>query len=343
MMKLAIAGVGYWGPNLVRNFAVQDNATLSCVCDLDAGRLEKIRRQYPTVSVTKSFDDVIADTGIDAVVIALPVGVHYEFAKKALEAGKHVMVEKPLCTTSDQAQELVDIAAAKKLTLMVGHTFEYNAAVHKLRELVEDGTLGQLYYVYSQRLNLGRVRSDINTMWNLAPHDVSIILHCLESEPVRVSAKGLTQLQPGIEDVVFLVLEFEDGLIAHIHNSWLDPNKIRRMTLVGSSKMVVYDDVSTDAKIQIYDKGIDRKNMTQDMGSYDDFGKFQLIHRAGDLLIPKIDFVEPLRLESQHFIECVETGKTPLTDGMNGLRVVKVLEAAQRSLKTGGAPVDLAH
>jgi len=341
MLNLAIVGVGYWGPNLVRNFAVHDGAALSLICDLDRGRLDKIGRQYPAARLTTSFDDVIKDTSIDAVVIALPVGVHYEFAKKALDAGKHVMVEKPLCTTSAEAEELVELAASKKLTLMVGHTFEYNAAVHKLRALVEDGTLGELYYIYSQRLNLGRVRSDINTMWNLAPHDVSIILHCLRREPVRVSAKGLIQLQPGIEDVVFMVLEFEGGIIAHIHNSWLDPNKIRRMTLVGSSKMVVYDDVSADAKIQIYDKGIDKKNMAQDMGSYDDFGKFQLIHRAGDLLIPKIDFVEPLRLESQHFVDCIASGKTPLTDGRNGLRVVKVLEAAQRSLKTGGAPVDI--
>lgn len=340
-MNLAIVGVGYWGPNLVRNFAVQEQANLVCVCDLDRNRLQTIKRQYPTVNVTTSFDEVAGDPSVDAIVIALPVGVHFEFAKKALEAGKHVMVEKPLCTTSAEAAQLLELADKKSLTLMVGHTFEYNAAVHKLKELIDDGTLGDLYYVYSQRLNLGRVRSDINTMWNLAPHDVSIIIHCLEKEPVRVSATGLTQLQPGIEDVVFLVMEFDDGLIAHIHNSWLDPNKIRKMTFVGSSKMVVYDDVSADAKIQIYDKGIDRKDMKQDLGSYDDFGKFQLIHRAGDLLIPKINFVEPLKLESQHFIECIDTGKTPRTDGVNGMRVVKVLEAAQESLKTGGAPVDI--
>lgn len=342
-MNLAIVGVGYWGPNLVRNFAVQNDADLVAVCDLDHGRLDRIKRQYPTVNVTTSFDEIVANPAVDAVVVALPVGLHFEFARRVLEAGKHVMVEKPLCTTTAEAQTLLDIAAKKKLTLMVGHTFEYNAAVHKLKALIDDGTLGDLYYVYSQRLNLGRVRSDINTMWNLAPHDVSIILHCLEREPVRVSARGLVQLQPDIEDVVFLVLEFEDGLIAHIHNSWLDPNKIRKMTFVGSSKMVVYDDVSSDAKIQIYDKGIDRKDMKQDMGSYDDFGKFQLIHRAGDLLIPKIDFVEPLKLESQHFIDCVNSGSTPQTDGANGLRVVRVLEAAQKSLKTGGAPVDVTH
>jgi predicted dehydrogenase len=342
-MNLAIVGVGYWGPNLVRNFAVQQRATLTAVCDLDHGRLDAIKRQYPTVNVTTSFEDIIGNPSIDAVVIALPVGLHYEYARKALEARKHVMVEKPLCTTTAEAETLLELAEKHSLTLMVGHTFEYNAAVHKIKELVDDGTLGDLYYVYSQRLNLGRVRSDINTMWNLAPHDVSIIIHCLGKQPARVSAKGLTQLQPDIEDVVFLVLEFDDGLIAHIHNSWLDPNKIRKMTFVGSSKMVVYDDVSADAKIQIYDKGIDRKHMNQDLGSYDDFGKFQLIHRAGDLLIPKINFVEPLKLESQHFIDCVLDGKTPQTGGANGLRVVKVLEAAQKSLKTGGAPVDITH
>ena len=192
-------------------------------------------------------------------------------------------------------------------------------------------------------MNLGRVRSDINAMWNLAPHDISIILHYLDREPVRVSAKGLIQLQDDIEDVVFMVLEFEDGLMAHIHNSWLDPNKIRKMTFVGSQKMVVYDDVSPDAKIQVYDKGIDKKNLTENLGSYDDFGKFQLIQRAGDLLVPKINFVEPLKLECEHFVECIENGKTPLTDGRNGLRVVKVLEAAQESLKNGGKSIDISQ
>ncbi len=341
MINLAVVGVGYWGPNLVRNFASQAEAELTCVCDLNEDSLEKIKRQYPAARTTSSFDDVIADPDIHAVVIALPVGLHYETTKRALQAGKHVMVEKPLCTTLAEADELNEIAKANGRVLMVGHTFEYNAAVRKLKQLIDGGELGELYYIYSQRLNLGRVRNDINTMWNLAPHDVSIILHCLEKQPTRVSAKGLIKLQDDIEDVTFMVLEFEDGLLAHIHNSWLDPNKIRTMTVVGSKKMVVYDDVSADAKIQVYDKGIDKKDISQDMGSYDDFGKFQLIQRAGDLLIPKINFVEPLRLEAQEFVGAIANGTRPLTDGENGRRVVKVLEAAQTSLKNGGVYVDV--
>ena len=341
MLGVGVVGVGYWGPNLVRNLVALDNVRLACVCDAEADRLGPLQRLYPSAKFTSEFSELLANPDVDAVVIALPVALHFDFALKTLEAGKHVLVEKPLCMTSDEARRLIDIAAKKNLTLMVGHTFEFNAAVTKLRELVGDGTLGDVYYLYSQRLNLGRVRSDINAMWNLAPHDISIALHCLGKAPVRVSAKGLTQLQDGIEDVTFMVLEFEDGVIAHIHNSWLDPNKIRKMTVVGSSKMVVYDDVSPDAKIQVYDKGIDRKHMEQDMGRYDDFGKFQLIQRAGDLLVPKINFVEPLRVECQHFVDCIESGTKPLTSGENGLRVVQVLEAAQKSLKNSGMSVDI--
>jgi len=341
MLNVGVIGVGYWGPNLVRNLAAIEDVRLVTVCDADSARLKPVERQYPAVKLTTDISEVARDTDVDAVVVALPVALHYRVARDLLESGKHVLVEKPMCMTSDEGNELVDIAKKSKLVLMVGHTFEYNAAVAKLKEFMNDGTLGEIYYIYSQRVNLGRVRSDINAMWNLAPHDVSIIIHCLEKEPVRVSAKGLVQLQDGIEDVVFMILEFDDGMIAHIHNSWLDPNKIRKMTVVGSSKMVVYDDTSADAKIQLYDKGIDKKDMKKDLGSYDDFGKFQLIHRAGDLLIPKINFVEPLRLECAHFVECIEKGKTPLTDGASGLRVVKVLEAAQKSLRNGGATVDV--
>jgi len=343
MVNVSVIGAGYWGPNLIRNLVSLEQVRVVSICDRDPDRLAVFPRQYPTINLTNSFADVISDPDVDAVVIALPVELHYRFAKDALEAGKHVLVEKPICMTSDETTELIEIADKKSLTLMVGHTFEFNAAVHKLKQLVTDGTLGDTYYVYSQRVNLGRVRHDINAMWNLAPHDISIILHCLEREPVRVSAKGLIKLQDQIEDVVFMVLEFEDGLIAHIHNSWLDPNKIRKMTFVGSQKMVVYDDVSPDAKIQVFDKGIDKKNLAENMGSYDDFGKFQLIQRAGDLVVPKINFVEPLKLECTHFIECIENGKTPITDGRNGLRVVKVLEAAQESLRNGGKSVDISQ
>lgn len=341
MINLAVVGLGYWGPNLVRNFAALEDVCLYAICDLERSKLQPVKRLHPTVNLTTSYKEVIDDPEIDAVVLAVPVSDHYPMAREALREGKHILVEKPLCTTSNEARELIEEARRKDLVLMVGHTFEYNAAVAKLKELIRDGTLGEVYYIYSQRLNLGRVRNDINAMWNLAPHDISIILHCLEKEPARVSARGFVELQPSIEDVVFMVLEFDNGIVAHIHNSWLDPNKIRKMTFVGSSKMVVYDDVSTDAKIQLYDKGIDKRDISQDMGSYDDFGKFQLIQRAGDLLIPKIDFVEPLKVECRHFVDSINEKKKPLTDGENGLRVVKVLEAAQESIKRGGISIEL--
>jgi predicted dehydrogenase len=224
---------------------------------------------------------------------------------------------------------------------MVGHTFEFNAAVQYVEKCIEQNELGQIYYIYSQRLNLGVVRSDINALWNLAPHDISIALRWLKKMPVRVDARGYTYLQPGIEDVVYLNMEFEDGVAVHVHVSWLDPGKVRRMTVVGSEKMVVYDDASTEAKIQLYDKGIDRRGLDGSLGDFDSFGKFQLIQRAGDVLIPRIDFAEPLRSECQHFVECIVTGKKPLTDGENGLRVVKILAAASRSLAAGGASIEL--
>ena len=222
---------------------------------------------------------------------------------------------------------------------MVGHTFEYNPAVQKVKEYIKGGDLGEVYYIYSQRLNLGQVRRDVNVFWNLAPHDISIVLCWLEEEPESVSAKGVTVLQKGIEDVVFLHMKFPGGRSAHIHTSWLDPNKVRRMTVVGSKKMVVYDDTLADARVQLFDKGVDRKNLSQNLGEYDDFGKFQLIQRAGDLLIPKVDATEPLRVECAHFVECVASGKKPQTDGANGLRVVKILEAGQASLNENGIEV----
>jgi len=341
MITIAQIGCGYWGPNLVRNFNQIKDCKLHTVCDPREDRLEYVKSNYPYVKTTKNYKELLHDSEIDAIIVATEAETHYKLAREGLSEGKHIFVEKPLSMFTRECKDLIELSESKNLTLMVGHTFEYNAAVQKIKKYIMNGELGDLYYIYSQRLNLGRVRHDINAMWNLAPHDVSIILFWLEEEPVKVSAHGVAHLQKGIEDVVFINLDFGNGKFAHIHSSWLDPNKVRKMTIVASKKMVVYDDVSSDAKVQIYDKGIDKKNLGTEMGPYDDFGKFQLLQRAGDILIPKINFVEPLKVECAHFIQCIREHKRPLTDGRNGLRVVKILEAAQESLKNGGKTVKI--
>lgn len=339
MVGIAVVGAGYWGPNLIRNFSAVGH--LVAVVDRDEARLQKQRLLYPGVFYTADIEEVLASDAVDGVALATPADSHYALAKKVIEAGKSVFVEKPLAQTVAECEDLIDLAAERGVVLMVGHTFEFNAAVQYVEKCIEQNELGQIYYIYSQRLNLGVVRSDINALWNLAPHDISIALRWLKKMPVRVDARGYTYLQPGIEDVVYLNMEFEDGIAVHVHVSWLDPGKVRRMTVVGSEKMIVYDDASTEAKIQLYDKGIDRRGLDGSLGDFDSFGKFQLIQRAGDVLIPRIDFAEPLRNECQHFVECIVAGKKPLTDGENGLRVVKILEAASRSLAAGGASIEL--
>jgi len=340
-VNIAVVGAGYWGPNLIRTFNSLDTARVVTICDTNKQRLKHIKEQYGDVSTTLDYNEVLKDTNIDAVVVATPADNHYKLTKECLLADKDVFVEKPLALSVIKAEELVKLARKKSKIIFIGHIFLYNAAVVKIKEYIKQDELGDIYYIYSQRLNLGRVRQDINAMWNLAPHDISILLYWFDEMPIKTSAKGITYLQDGLEDVVFMNLDFANGKCAHIHTSWLDPNKVRKMTIVGSKKMIVYDDVSNDAKIQIYDKGITKKTISDDLGSYDNFGKFQLIHRAGDLLIPKIDFIEPLSAECKHFIECINTKRRPLTDGENGLEVVRILEAAQKSLKSGGLPVDI--
>lgn len=337
MTEIGLIGCGYWGPNLLRNFYELPGCSVVMVADIREERLAYVRRRYSSVETTKDHQDLLKDPDIDGIVIATPALTHYSLAKECLQSDKHVLVEKPLAMTSAQAMELIELAQQAGKVLMVSHTFEYNAAVRKLKEYVVNGELGDIYYVYSARLNLGKVRDDVNVMWSLAPHDVSILLYLLEATPVRVMAKGMVCIQEGIEDVVFMVLDFPNNVTAHIHVSWLDPSKVRRMTVVGSKKMIIYDDVS-EMRIRIYDKGITKGNIKEMLGEYDTFGKFQLIQRAGDIHIPKIDFIEPLQLECAEFIECIEQGRSPLSDGYDGYRVVKVLEAAQRSLQNGGLP-----
>lgn len=333
-VRLAHVGLGYWGPNIARNLASLDGAELAMLCDADRSRLERVGRQLPGPRLVTDFADVLADDTIDGVVLATPVVTHYPLAKQALEAGKHVMVEKPLAPTSEECEALIELADARDLRLMVGHVFVYNAAVRRVKEYIDSGELGEIYYIYSQRLNLGQVRNDVNALWNFAPHDISILCDWLDAEPIGATARGYSYVQPGIEDVVFMTLDFPGGIGANVHISWLDPLKVRRMTIVGSEKMVVYDDVSADAKITIYDRGVTRKRLDEagGPGSVRTYGEFQLLLRAGDVLIPKLDFVEPLKVECQHFVDCIRTGETPRTDGRKGLAVVRALEAAQRSM-----------
>jgi predicted dehydrogenase len=279
----------------------------------------------------------------DGIVLATPAATHHDLGMAALDAHKHLLVEKPLAMTVAHGAELVAAAETHDLVLMAGHTFLYEAAVRHLAEANSHNEFGDITYVYAQRLNLGRIRSDVNAMWNLAPHDISILCHWLDSAPVSVSATGVAQLQPDIHDVVFLSVMFESGVLGHVHCSWLDPNKVREATLVGSRKMVRYDDVSPDQKIWLYDKGIVREEVSHpDLGRYEDFGRFQMLARAGDVVIPKVHFREPLAREVAEFADSIRSRRAPRTDGRNGRRVVSILEAAQRSLAEGGAVQELA-
>lgn len=332
-LHLAQLGAGHWGVHLIRNLVQLPAVERLTVCDCDAGRRDFVRQHHPTVAVTGEAEELFADASVDAVVVALPASLHYEFTRRALLADKHVLVEKPLARTSAEARELVELAADRRRVLLVGHTFLYNDAVRRVKEYIDSGELGEIYYVMAQRLNLGRVRHDVNALLNLAPHDISILLHWFGEEPTSVSATGLTFLQEGVEDVVFANLRFPSGIAAHLHVSWLDPKKTRRMVIVGSKKMLVYDDVSTDAKIMIYDKGIDKEGIDRRLPDIESYAQFQLRHRSGDVLIPKLAFQEPLRRECRHFVDCILNGTEPVTDGANGLQVVRVLEAIQSALE----------
>ena len=330
-LTIACVGAGYWGKNLVRTFYGLPEVRLKTICDLDEAVLEALASQYETVEATKSYDAVLADEEIDAVVLAVPAIGHFDAARRALEAGKHVYVEKPLTLNAAEAEALVQLAEERAKVLMVGHLLVYHPAVDLLKGLIQGDELGEIYYLYAQRVNLGIVRRDENALWSFAPHDISVILHLLEDEPDTVSSRGECYLQDGIEDVVFVNLRFANGKMAQLQLSWLDPHKIRKLTIVGSRKMAVFDDVESAEKVRIYDKAAERRD-------YESYGD-AITLRFGDVVIPHVHMVEPLRLECQHFVECILTGKTPRSDGRAGLQVVRVLEAAQRSLEQNGAPV----
>ncbi|MBI2304197.1 MAG: Gfo/Idh/MocA family oxidoreductase [Chloroflexi bacterium] len=325
-IRVGLVGYGYWGPNLARNF--HQLGALTTICDRDGKRLSQAQRLYPAAKTTSDYRELLEDKDIHGVVIATPAQTHLQLAKEALEAGKHILVEKPMTMTSKEGEELVATAQKYHRILMVGHIFEYNPAVIKIKELISQGNIGRIYYIYSTRVNLGQVQRDLNALWSIAPHDLSILLYLLEAMPLEVSVRGASYLNSQVEDVVFIHLMFPEGIAAHVHASWLDPSKMRRVTIVGSQKMVVYDDVDNEAKVKVYDKGVHIRGEI--------YGEFQYRLHSGDISIPQIDLTEPLRNECSHFLSCIEEGKTPQTDGHNGLRVVRVLEAAQRSLNHQG-------
>ncbi|MGH7729893.1 MAG: Gfo/Idh/MocA family protein [Candidatus Eiseniibacteriota bacterium] len=336
---IAVVGTGDWGANLVRNFATVPGATLVALCDTDAGRLSRTAAQYPGVRTMARVEEVAATPEVRGAVVAASAVQHYPIARVLLEAGKDVYVEKPLSLQVDHAEELVRLARERDRILMVGHLLVHHPGVRHLKEMVHKGELGDVLYIYSQRVNLGKVRRDENALWSFAPHDLSVILHLLDTEPIDVVARGSAFLQGTVEDVVFLHLRFPGGRMAHVHVSWLDPHKLRKITVVGSRKMVVFDDMEASEKIRVYDKGIDRPG--NQMGQIVSYGD-ALSVRSGDILIPKISLQEPLRIECSHFVDCVREHRAPLTDGADGLRVVRVLAAAQQSLTAGGTPVVVA-
>ena len=331
-MNVGVIGCGYWGPQLVRNFDELSDSNLVAVADKREDRRRYIEHRYPRTLALEDHRELL-NHDVEAVVVATPMHTHFNVAKEALLAGKHVLVEKPLAATVEEALELTAIARERGLTLMVGHTFLYNPAVQELRRLVQDGDLGRVYYADGARLNLGLLQSHLNVIWDLAPHDVSILLYIFGEMPSEVRAYGRCFIQPKIHDVAYIDVQFPSGVFAQIHLSWLDPNKVRRLTLVGDKKMAVYNDVSLGEKIRVYDKGVD-------LPSTDNFGEFQMMsYRQGQVVIPHIAWQEPLALQCQHFIACARTGLPPRTDGIHGANVVAVLEAADYSLHHDGMSV----
>ena len=324
-LRIAVAGLGYWGPNLARNFDSIAGCELSWCCDPSEEARARVAARFPSARFTGDLDEVLADPSLDAVALATPVPTHADSAVRVLQAGKHCFVEKPLAQSVADAERAVAAAEEAGRLLMVGHLLEYHPGVQRLKQLVDTGELGErIYYIYGNRLNLGKLRADENALWSLGAHDVSVVLYLADEEPWEVIAHGESYVQQGVEDVVFCFLRFPSGLSAHLHLSWLDPHKERRFTVVGSRRMATFDDMAIEGKLQIFDKGFD-----QDATSYGEY-----ITRTGDIFSPSIPNVEPLRVECEHFLECVRTSQRPRSDGLSGLRVVRVLEELQRSLDT---------
>jgi predicted dehydrogenase len=334
-INVGLVGCGYWGPNLVRNMKSLPDCRVQVMCDLNEKRLTHMKSLYPDVRGEMDFSKLTGDPDLDAIVIATPVRYHFEMAKKSLQAGKHTFIEKPMAASSEQCEELIDIAEKNGLILMIGHTFLYSTPVRRIKEIVKSGDIGEIQYISARRLNLGLFQHDINVTWDLAPHDISIILYILDELPVSVNCRGNAHVRHGIEDVTSTSLTFKSDRFATIQNSWLDPRKVREMTIVGRRRMIVYDDMEPLEKIKIYDARVETPP------HYDTFAEFQYSYHYGDRYIPHIKQEEPLKTECQHFLDCIRQGTTPLSDGKQGLDLVRILEASSISLKRNGAAVDL--
>ena len=326
MVKVGVVGLGYWGPNLLRNLYANRRSGRIVICDVDAARLKKTTDRYPALEKTNNFDELVNDPDLDAIIIATDVSSHHPLAMKTLEAGKHVFVEKPFAGSEEQAREIVDLAEKKNLVTMVGHTFLYSPPVLKTKEIIDSGELGDIFFITSTRVNLGLHQKDVSVIWDLAPHDFSMLFFWLGEDPERVEAFGHDYVLNGIPDVAFINLAFPSGAIANVQVAWLAPSKLRRTVIVGSRKMLVYDDTEPYEKIKIYDKGVD-------VVEPESFGEYQWSYRTGDIISPKLDTFEPLADEMEEFLRCIEVGAMPRTSGHNGISVVRALEMAEKSLK----------
>jgi len=331
MIRMGVIGYGYWGPNVVRNFHSTEGMTISSICDLNPNMLKRAKKSYPNIELTSDADDILSSSKIDAVAVVTPVATHFDLAKKALENGKYVLVEKPFTQTVAQAEELVELADRKNLKIMVDHTFLFTGAVRKMKQVIDEGILGDLYYFDSMRVNLGLFHHDANVIWDLAPHDFSIMDYLIKETPKAVVATGRAHFNHGLEDVAYITLFLSNNMIAHFNVNWLSPVKVRTTLIGGDKKMLVWNDLDADEKIKVYDKGVEVKNGE----------KYDLLvsYRSGDMWVPKIDQIEALKLEAEYFVECMSNGKIPMNDGRAGLRIVKMLEAANKSLKNKGEMV----
>jgi len=335
LINVGVIGCGYWGPNLIRNFRSLPDCCLKVMCDLSEARLKHLHALYPEVECSTKYEEMIARPDIDAVVVATAVRFHHPMAKASLLAGKHTLIEKPMAMSTEQCEELIEIARNKGLILMVGHTFLYSAPVRKIKEIVDNHDIGEIRYISARRLNLGLFQKDINVAWDLAPHDISIILYIMQELPHSINCRGGAHITPGIEDVTSMSLHFSKERSAIIHSSWHDPRKVREMTIVGSKRMIVYDDIAALEKIKIFDARVERPP------HYDTFAEFQYAYHYGDIHSPYVKQDEPLKTECQHFLDCIRTGSLPITNGSAGMEVVQILEASSESLKQKGAPISL--
>jgi predicted dehydrogenase len=334
-ISVAVIGYGYWGPNLIRNFLETDGAQMAMCCDLDRERLARAASRNPGIHVTTEYQEVLKNRNIDAVALATPVATHFQLGKAALEAGKHVVIEKPMCLRADHCEELIDLANKKGVVLMVDHVYVYNSAVEKMKEILDSGKLGKLFYVDSVRINLGLFQHDVNVVWDLAPHDLSIVDYLVGKPPKSVAAFGSVHASHGIEDVAYLNLDFGEGLVANFHVNWLSPVKVRHMLIGGSEQSLIYNDLDSSEKVKVYNRGIDVVSSTEERR------QVLISYRSGDVWSPKLSNEEALYRMTGHFISCIREGKRPRSDGEAGLRVVKTLEAAQRSIKAQGGRVVL--